>query len=1092
LLPQLGNLVIAASLPGGIQLYRSEAGLVLAPPQTGETPQLAGSRALIAAATGLRTARQLLSNERGINLSGIDLGAGRGGFERFIRLPDLVRRVRQKPRAPRDDETAIEAPFRLILSPSTHGGFAHAVNPQAVAPDPNRVDDPERVELWHSRLGVRQVDADDVVTIDEADDPQKAVRAIWARDMDNPAPDVIPFIASLVESDREALVRQSADPTIAPPQPVAADRLYLTALGAWLELHGRWNVEPYTTAGLESVVAWDHEATVGRDNFVRVVKPYYLFPFGHRCQLITITERKIKETTNPQARLFQRKFIAVQQPVRTFDDRTMPFLQVRIRPLITPNLDFRLPPPFPPDVAGSVDDTVYGDDLFWPTVGGSKYRFVLDCLDRNGRRVVVRAALLAVGAHLGTATHKNDIRNAYTGDVDRPIGGDGQMVAMAASTSPGDTAYETVELRFTGDPGNPGTQTSAPHLDEADIVVPAMRHLAPSSSQVTVKYAPTYLSNGFSGVNADPQVLLELTAMTQISFGGGTGDAGGFIQPDLPVRGLSRKIGVVGDIDSVVNPPNPAEAFNPTEFLSGVLPKLFGLFELTDILALAGLDKAPSFITDQLDKIAGLLADLEDLAGAVERGVARLTDDAASAPTTALRDQAQAAKDALEAIEASYATRVQNLQDAVNDLLALDTPSDLPAVTAAVSDILDDLAGFVDDLQSIALTLPLPPTAKAELERLTGALQPLLAAAEIAGTIEAIANFVNGLDPSGGAVRARFEWRPTLSNYPAGTNEDDALFFVDPNGFVLSVEARASGGSGVGADVLAELSDFGLNLFPGEPLIKIRFDRLAFRASTGRKPEVDVVFTGIEWQGILGFIDTLQELIPFDGFSDPPYVDVSTEGITAGFDLGLPAISVGVFSLENISLGADVRVPFLGDAVTVGFNFCTREKPFRLTVMMIGGGGFVGLRLSPKGLVVLEMALEAGASLSIDLGVASGSVSIMVGIYMKLESDAGSLTGYFRIRGEVDVLGLITASITLELSLTYEFATGKMVGRASITIEIEVFIFSGSVEVSCERRLAGSNGDPTLAQILGVPEDGTPLTTVPAAWSDYCAAFGSA
>jgi len=285
--------------------------------------------------------------------------------------------------------------------------------------------------------------------------------------------------------------------------------------------------------------------------------------------------------------------------------------------------------------------------------------------------------------------------------------------------------------------------------------------------------------------------------------------------------------------------------------------------------------------------------------------------------------------------------------------------------------------------------------------------------------------------------------------------------------------------------VLAELREFALNLFPTAPLMRLGFDRLAFRAASGRKPEVDVVFRGIEFVGVLSFIETLKNLIPFDAFSDPPYVDVSTEGVTAGFSIALPSTAVGVFSLENISLGADARVPFIGnEALTIGFNFCTREKPFRLTVMMIGGGGFVGIRLSPRGLVLLEMALEAGASLSINLGVASGSVSIMVGVYLRLEADAGSLTGYFRIRGEVDVLGLISASITLELSLTYEFATGKLVGRASIEIEVEVFMFSFSVTVSCERRLAGSNGDPTFEQVIGVLPDGSSP-----AWSQYCAAF---
>ena len=70
----------------------------------------------------------------------------------------------------------------------------------------------------------------------------------------------------------------------------------------------------------------------------------------------------------------------------------------------------------------------------------------------------------------------------------------------------------------------------------------------------------------------------------------------------------------------------------------------------------------------------------------------------------------------------------------------------------------------------------------------------------------------------------------------------------------------------------------------------------------------------------------------------------------------------------------------------------------------------------------------------------------MIGIYMRLEGDKGSLTGYFRLRGEVDVLGLISAAIELYLSLTYQFDTGKMSGQA-ITVQVKVLVFSGSVKI---------------------------------------------
>jgi hypothetical protein len=1091
---EVADFATVATLPNGLRLMRNIDGLVVAPAPRGQPPASAPTAAsVIATATALRAARSVMSVERPVNRTSarFDSNTIGGAITDLIPPFEIPRPLRPRPRPPRADETSIEAPFRLVISPSNLGGFTHATTPRDVDPDPARIRDPRRTELWHTRLGVRNVKPDGTVQIDETKQAQKIIRPIWTRELDSPAPPAIPFLASLTGDERIVLMRQSTDARFGPPVPVEADKVYLSALGSWLELHGRWDPTKYPNLGTTPIEAWDHEATVGRDQYVRVTKPYSLFPFGHRCLLVTITERKTKEQNNPQARLYQRKFVSITEPVRAYSANDMPFTQVTIRPLVTPNLDFVDPQAPLPVIAGSIGGL--GERVFWPTVDSQKFPFVLDCLDHDGRRVLVRAPLIAVAIDVGTPAERNTIVTAYEGDPARRIGGDGQMVAMAPSREPGDTAFETLELRFTGTPGPKNSQRSTPRLAESDVVVPAMRHLTPNGTKVAVKFADPYLGSGFGGTNATAQVLLELVdPNVSIGFGGGTDRSGGFVQPDLPVKGLSRAIGVVGDITSVTAP-NPAQAFNPSQFLAGALPKLFGLFELTDILALAGLDKAPSMITKQLDKISALLADLESLRQAIETGVQRLADDAASAATSALRDKAEQARAVLDGIRDDFSDNVDALVEALDTLMALDEPSDLVAVTAAVSGVMNALGGFVTQLKSTLATLPLPPLVKAELERLVGALDPLLDAAEVVETIASIVEFVNGFDPSNLSVKASFEWRPKMTNFPASaTNPDEALFFVREDGFVLSIEARVSGSDGAGADVLAELADFGLNLFPDAPLMRLGFDRLAFRASSGRKPEVDVVFTGIEFVGVLSFIETLKDLIPFDGFSDPPYVDVSTEGVTAGFDLALPGISVGVFSLENISFGADARVPFLGDALTIGFNFCTREKPFRLTVMCIGGGGFVGIRLSPQGLVLLEMSLEATACLSINLGVASGSVSISVGVYLRLEGEEGSLTGYFRIRGEVDVLGLISASITLELSLKYEFHTGKLVGRASISIEVEIFFLSFSVEVSCERRLAGSNGDPTFAQFLGIPDDGLPLPAVPAAWADYCTAFTGA
>ncbi len=1109
---QLGGLQPVHILPGGLALARSDAGIVLTQlaGRAARAPVRPAVHTLIADATAIRAARSIVAQQGALDLTGLTGGPALAGTRRpttaaagitrtglgevVARPIGPIRPTRQKPRAPHDDETSIEAPWRLIISPSGQGAFTHAVMPAAADTDPRRV------ELWHSRLGVRQVAADGTVSVDETSTAQRVVRGVWARDKDGTEPttqDQLPFRMSMSGLDRVMVVRQSADPTITTPTPVDVTRLYLSSQGAWLDLHGKWDVDPYTERSLPTLESWDHIAPMGRDQYVKLVYPGYLFPFGHRCSLVKLTERRIDAGGTPIAALYQRYFLIVREPVRSYDDRTMPFSQVRLRPLVTPDIR-------DPSTQGT-PNAVQQDQLFWPTIGSSKFAFTLDCLDRDGRRVLMTAPLLFVGSEMGASqATRNLVRNTYItpepGEpAPRAIPASAQSVAVAPSEKPGDTAFETDALRFTGDPGLPGDLHSTPHLTGATVVVPAMKHLAPQAPAVDVHLAQPYLDHGFAADNATAQVFLELDTMTPMSFGqsagGSTDRSGGFLQPDIPVRGLSRALGTVGQVGSLVDPPAGKHPFEPLDFLDGVLPKLFGLFSLVDILRGVGLDKAPAFVTEQLGEIAGLLADLQSLQDVLANGLGQLGQDAANAATTPLRQAAATARTALQDVRDDFVPPFTALTDAVS---AFAGSGDVDAFNAAAQPALNSLAGVVTTLTGQLTALSLPPVLKAQLERLVTALAPLAVlagqAAKILEQIAKIVDFVKGLDPENVSLKASFTWQPALQNFPADRGADDALFYVPEDGLLLSIEARASGKDGVGVDVLAELRNFGLNLFMDATLIKIAIDRLSFRSTDGRKPEVDVVMNGMAWQGVMSFIETLEELIPSDGFADPPYVDVDASGVKAGFDLALPNVAVGVFSLENISLGADVSVPFLGDAVTVGFHFCTREKPFRLTVLCVGGGGFVGLRISPKGIVLLEMSLEACAQLAIDLGVASGSVSIAVGIYLKLEDTDGSLTGYFRVRGEVDVLGLISASITLELSLTYEFASGKLVGKASIEVEVEVLFFSFSVSVSCERRLAGSNGDPTFAQQLGIAADGTvpdpgaPDGGVPA-WTDYCAAF---
>lgn len=948
---------------------------------------------------------------------------------------------------PGDLETAIEAPYRLLVSPSARGAFRHPAAP--LGPD-------DRVELWRTHLSVRRDDG----TLDDADAGQRIVRGLWTRDEEQPPPG---FDQPLVPFERTALVEQThgGSPANA-DKPLQVANLSLSSLGAWFDWKQSWEFPA-------NVVDYRHQAFMGRDGYVRVAYPGFLFPFGHRCYLVKVTEREIRHRDTPVAALWQRWFILLRQPTRTYppEDRDNPFAQVTLSPLVTPDIDK------PPE----------DQQPFVPSGNGVPFPFTLTTRDRGGQTRSWAAPLV----FLQVVTDGPDPFVVGAQDASpryfpvRQIQGRGQTLAVAPPVKAGDTSIEVTHLIFDGQIQERAV-TSRPFLTSARGVVPAMRQLAPQAPAVDLVFAKPYLADGLppralgaapvpGTPNAGELVLALASPPAAVDFTNGSDRSGGFVAPNVAVQGISRALGAVGVSGSTPTPFDTGQ-FDPASFLAGSLPKLFGLFSLLDLLDAAGLDEAPAFVSDVLEPVTKLLTEAQRLRSALDDAQARLAREVTAAGAHGgAQAVAQRAKDELDARVGALTTHLDALVAAVRAL-----PDDPPAVSdAAVA-----LAGDLDPLL-VAVGVPgVPAAVRSALAKPVQVLKTLTGlAADAAGLVELLRG------AAGGQVTARLQWRPLIHAWGIG-GATNIFAPRGPRALHVDVEVRASATAPPAVDVVAEIVDFDLNLIgDGDAgLMKLMFRRIGFHAGSAGKPEVDVVFGGIGFLGPLSFVDRLRELIPFDGFSDPPYVDVAPSGVTAGFDLTLPNVSVGVFSLENIALGADARVPFLGDAMTVGFHFCSKDAPFRLTVMAIGGGGWLVLRASPKGLVLLELGLEAAASLSVDLGVASGSVSIAVGVYLRLEADQGLLTAYFRIRGEVDVLGLISASITLELSLTYHFETGKLIGRASLVVEVEVLFFSASVEITVERQLAGSKGDPTLYQVMPPDADG-----LNADWVDYCDAF---
>ncbi|KOT64783.1 MULTISPECIES: hypothetical protein [Streptomyces] len=971
---------------------------------------------------------------------------------------------------PARPRTGIELPYRLYLSPSQKARWIH--RDRAPAPGPGT-----RVELWHTRLDAG------------------TVRAVWNRERGGDPGAPYAFRQALEPEDRRDIVDLTTgagllqpDGTPYVPEPVAVRLLMLSTAGGWLDGLGSW---PRRPRGV-SLSEWRHRASMGRDQYVRVMREGFLCPFGHKAVYVRVTERKFDDVRG--AYLIQREFVVVRQPLKTYDPNTplpagsdpasdlanvlFPFTSVRLDTPQTPNL---VPPA--------------DRRKFFPvTPAEQPFHFKVTAVDHGGTAVEFRTPLLfldetlATGAGLAAAVAEynaldrnppNPAAAAGAVAVAHPPEASadllGQSVALAPVLRPDDTRLDVARMVWgmaappalaDPAPGDPAVSKNAPFLPQlrwAQAAVPAVGRLSGRDATVPVAYAKRYALSGFDTVggpvrkaNAGQVFLSLLTPADQplrMDFGGQRDRSGGLTAPSMIVSGLSRLTGPVSGVpvaggqdalDRIANGTfKPEEFFRPLDVLDEIGPSLLGVVPLAQVIkGVEGLGKAlkvPNFFTETVSAVTGFLSDL---------GRARqlLTHELDRYPPAARQ----------------VADTAEKFATVVADFVAQGLAGRTGPITMRQVD--DAFNAFAAALANLVAALPAgtDPGVRTLLTRVQQQIATWTrAAGEVVALRDAVQAAANGFKlPE--TVNARLEWNPDIQPVLL---DGSPVFLPDTGGRLsLVVDLRGSlrGDLSVGADISCSLENFSLILVPKFNALRLSFKHVRFVARAGRKPDIDVVLKSVDFIGPLAFVQTLRKLIPVDGFSDPPGIQVTPSGIVARYGLPLPNLAIGVFSLENLRLDAYLDLPFIGRSLEIGFAFCSRQAPFRLTVSLLGGGGFFGIVLTPKRVAVLEAALEFGAAVSLNFGVASGSLSVMAGIYFRLELATGEsrLTGYFRARGEVDVLGIVSASIEIYLDLTFETATGTVYGRARISVSVHIGFWSQSVTIECEKRFVGSGPAP--------------------------------
>lgn len=324
-------------------------------------------------------------------------------------------------------------------------------------------------------------------------------------------------------------------------------------------------------------------------------------------------------------------------------------------------------------------------------------------------------------------------------------------------------------------------------------------------------------------------------------------------------------------------------------------------------------------------------------------------------------------------------------------------------------------------------------------------------------------------------------WSPTLQDSPGSS----PVFVQRTGGATLDLNATivASPTGAPSTDVSGELKNFTIKLF-GEatPFLELDFDEFSFHSRNGAKPTVKPTISKVRFAGPLEFINSLEQFLPSGPGGNG--ITVTPTQVTASTSIAIPSVSFGVFSLTNLSFNGAVDLPFTGDPARVRFSFCTREKPFMLSVFIFGGGGFVGIALGTDGMEKLEASFEFGAHIGIDIGIASGSIEVMAGVYFAViagntsGSQSTELTGFVKAHGELN-LAVIAVSITFYLSLTYldQGGSKSVWGEVDVSLDVRVLILSITVHFSVRKEFSGG-GDPSFADMY-----------TEAQWPEYVAAF---
>lgn len=192
-------------------------------------------------------------------------------------------------------------------------------------------------------------------------------------------------------------------------------------------------------------------------------------------------------------------------------------------------------------------------------------------------------------------------------------------------------------------------------------------------------------------------------------------------------------------------------------------------------------------------------------------------------------------------------------------------------------------------------------------------------------------------------------------------------------------------------------------------------------------------------------------------------------GVRTTLELDPGPLNFGAFSIDGLALNLSFELVAKPEfKVATRLSLASPDKPFMLSVGVLGGGGWLAVAASylpSKGLVESEVdiALAAGRVFSVNFGPIRGMAQVVFGVNAKFVSRGSrsrfSLIVFFLFSGNFRLWGIITVGLYLRLEIEYQ-SSGSLVGRGVVHITVKIGrFFKRTVRQRVNYRFAGKSND---------------------------------